>query len=238
MVSMAVAELVPGAFALQFRRRIEIVARDAVGAGDVAEIHHAAEHHHVAGGIAGAQPRQIGALFAERQVGLRGDVIGAAEQVEVVDVGRAEIGLDGFVDVRNRHAEFLRLDAIDIDEHLRRIGGEGREHLRQAGRLARGGDKFVGGRCQQFGTAALAILDAHREAAAGADAGHRRRRNHDDEGALNRGQALAQSAGDRPPRSALSSTALPAPRTPETAPRHCPPAFGSRPKSRRMPRRE
>jgi hypothetical protein len=48
-----------------------------------------------------------------------------AEQVEVVDVGRTEIGLDGFVDARNRYAEFLRLDAVDIDEQLRRVGGEG-----------------------------------------------------------------------------------------------------------------
>ena len=86
--------------ALQLGRRIKIVARDAVGPGDVAEIHHAAEHHHVAGGIAGAQPRQIGGLLPERQVGLRGDVIGAAEQVEVVDIGRAEIGLDRVGDVR------------------------------------------------------------------------------------------------------------------------------------------
>ena len=60
----------------------------------------------------------------------------------------------------------------------------------------------VGG-CQQFGTAALAILDAHRETAAGADARHRRRWNDDNEGALNRGQALAQIGGDHRGRQAF-----------------------------------
>src|SRR6266404_2410881 len=44
--------------------------------------------------------------------------------------------------------------------------------------------------------AALAILDAHRETAAGADTRHRRRRNDDDECPLNRRQALAQIGSD------------------------------------------
>jgi len=97
MVLIAVVELVPGKrFALQLRGRIEIIARDAVGAGNVAEFHTLPSITMSPAAIAGAQPRQIGALLPERQVGLRGDVIGAAEQIEVVDVGRAEIGLDGF----------------------------------------------------------------------------------------------------------------------------------------------
>ena len=50
--------------------------------------------------------------------------------------------------------------------------------------LARRGDQFVGGRRQHFGTASLPVLHAHGEAAAGADAGHRGRRDHDDERAL------------------------------------------------------
>ena len=136
-------------------------------------------------------------LFPERQVGLRCDVIGAAEQVEVVDIGGAEIGLDRVGDAGDRHAELLRLDAVDIDEHLRRVGGERREHRGEARRLARGVDQFVGGRRQQLRTAALAVLDPHGEAAAGADARHGGRRNDDDEGALDGRQALAQLAGDR-----------------------------------------
>ena len=182
--------------ALQLGRRIEIVARDAVGAGDVAEIDHAAEHHHVAVGVAGAQPRQVGGSLRNGRSACAGDVIGAAEQVEVVDIGRAEIGLDRVVDGGDRHAELLRLDAVDVDEDLRRVGGERREHRGEPRVLARGGDKFVGRGRQQLRTAALAILDAHGEAAAGADAGHGRRRNDDDEGALDCREALAQVGGD------------------------------------------
>ena len=66
----------------------------------------------------GAQTRQIGGLFPERQVGLRGDVIGAAENIEVVDIGRAEISLDRVGHALDRHAELLRLDAVDVDEDL------------------------------------------------------------------------------------------------------------------------
>ena len=37
--------------------------------------------------VVGRSPRQVGALFSEWQVGLRGHVIGAPEQIEVVDIG-------------------------------------------------------------------------------------------------------------------------------------------------------
>ena len=219
MVSIAVAELVPGSVSpCSSDGRIEIVARDAIGPRDVAEVDDAAEHHHVAGGVAGAQPGKIGGLLAERQVGLRGDVIGASEDIEVVDIGRAEIGLDRVGDVLDRHAELLRLDLIDVDEHLRRVRRERREHRGQSRRLARRGDEFVGCGGQQLGTAALPVLDAHGEAAAGADAGDRGRRDHDDEGAFDGRQPLAQIGGDLRLRSGPSSGAPPARRTPGTAP--------------------
>ena len=124
-------------------------------------------------------------------------MVGAAEQIEVVDIGRAEIGLDRIGNVRDRHAELLRLDAVYVDEQLRRVGGKSREHLGQSGRLARGADQFVRRRRQHFRAAALAVLDPHGEATAGADAGHRGRRNDNDEGALDARQPLAQLAGDR-----------------------------------------
>ena len=124
-------------------------------------------------------------------------MVRAAEQIEVVDVGRAEIGLDRVGDVGNRHAKLLRLDAVDVDEQLRRVGGKSREHLGQSGSLARGADQFVGRRRQHFGAATLAILDPHGEAAAGADAGHRGRWNYNDEGALDACKPHAQIVGDR-----------------------------------------
>jgi hypothetical protein len=92
---------------------------------------------------------------------------------------------------------FCALDAVDVDEQLRRVGGKRREHLGQSRRLARRADQFVGRRGQHLRAAALAVLDPHGEAAAGADAGHRGRRDDDDEGALDARQPLAQIVRDR-----------------------------------------
>src|SRR6202035_2501408 len=105
-------------------------------------------------------------------------------------IGRAEIGLDRFGYVLDRYAELLRLDAIDIDEHLRRVRGKWRKHRSQARRLARRRDELVGGRSQEFSTAALTILDSHGETTARADAGNRGRWNNDNECALKAGQPL------------------------------------------------
>ena len=65
------------------------------------------------------------------------DAEGAAEQVEVVDVGRAEIDLQRGEHVRHVDAEQLRLGAVDVEIELRRRGLEQREHLLQARRLRR-----------------------------------------------------------------------------------------------------
>ena len=59
----------------------------------------------------------VGAVVAGR---LRHHAIGAAEQVEVVDVGRAEIDLQRGEHVGNIDAEQLRLGAVDIEIELRR----------------------------------------------------------------------------------------------------------------------
>ena len=125
-------------------------------------------------------------------------MIGAAEQVEVVDIGRAEVGLDRIGDVLDGNAELLRLDLIDVDEDLRRVRGERREHGggEEQRRLARCCDEFVGRRRQQLRTTALPVLDAHGETAAGADARDRRRWDHDDEGASDGRQPLAQIRRD------------------------------------------
>ena len=99
-------------------------------------------------------------------------------------------------DVLDRDAELLRLDPVDIDKDLRRVRRERREHGGQSRRLARRIDEFVGRGGQQLRAAALPVLDAHGEAATGADTRDRRRRDHDDEGALDRGKSLAQIGRD------------------------------------------
>jgi hypothetical protein len=61
---------------------------------------------------------------AIRVIGLGIDLEGAAEPVELVDVGRAEIGLERLEDVAQGHPERLGLDPVDRHRQLRRAGAE------------------------------------------------------------------------------------------------------------------
>jgi hypothetical protein len=70
-------------------------------------------------------------VVAERRVGLRGHAVGAAEQVEVVDEGGAEIDLQRLEHALGRHAEHVGLVAVDVGEDARRAGVEQGEDLRR-----------------------------------------------------------------------------------------------------------
>ena len=69
---------------------------------------------------------------AELLVGLDADLVGPAELVEVVDVGRAEGRLQRAEDVVERDVEALGLHAVDVDVDLRHAGAEGGLDARQA----------------------------------------------------------------------------------------------------------
>ena len=128
---------------------------------------------------------------------LRGDAEGAAEQIEVVDVGRADIDLQRVEHVLHVDAEQLRLGAVDVEIDLRRRGLEQREDLGDAWRL-RGARHHRRGRLlQRRRAAAGAVLDHHAEAAGIADAAHRRRQHRDDEGLLDLGQPAIELRLDR-----------------------------------------
>ena len=92
-----------------------------------------AERHQRAGRAADLEPQDVVAVEAEALVGLGADLVDAAEEVEVVDVGRAEIDLQRVEDVRQRHVQHLRLGAVDLEVDLRRVGAEGREHAGEVG---------------------------------------------------------------------------------------------------------
>ena len=68
-------------------------------------------------------------------VGLHVDAVRPVVEVEVVHVGRPQQDLHRVGDVAERHAEALRLLAIDVDDELRIVGRELREERRQPGRL-------------------------------------------------------------------------------------------------------
>ena len=60
------------------------------------------------------------------RLGLHADLVDAAEFVEVVDVGRAQIRLHRGEDVAQRNVEQLHLFAVDVDIQLRHAGAERR----------------------------------------------------------------------------------------------------------------
>ncbi len=142
------------------------------------------------------QPADVADLGAVRRVGLRGDAPGAAEEIEIVDVGRAEIGAERRKDVLDRHAQLLGALAIDVGIEPRRVGAEGREDALKAGRLVCRRDQTHAHVFERPPVGAVAILDDHLVAAAGADAAHGRRR-HDEDGAGGDGSERAlQFGGD------------------------------------------
>ena len=96
----------------------------------------------------------------KRAIGLRRHAIGAAEHVEVVDVGRAHVDPQRLEDVGHRHAQHLRLDAIDIDEDLRRAGRERRERVDDAGRSVGRLDQVLRRPRERLRADARAILQA------------------------------------------------------------------------------
>ncbi len=133
----------------------------------------------------------------EAVLGLRGDAEGAPEQVEVVDVGRADIDLQRREHVGHVDAEQLRLGAVDVEIELRRRGLEQREHLLTPGVLRRRAHHGADRALQRVRPAPGAILDHHAEAAGIADAPHRRRLHHEDERLLDRRELAEQRALDR-----------------------------------------
>ena len=93
---------------------------DAIGSGDVAERGDRAERHHLALGVARLQIADGVQVLAELAVGLRRDAVGAAEEIEIVDVLRAEIDLERLEHVVGVDAQHLGAHAVDIGVDLRR----------------------------------------------------------------------------------------------------------------------
>ena len=69
---------------------------------------------------------------AERGIGLRHHVPGAAEIVEIVDIKPAEINLQRLENVGDGDVLLLGFDAVHVDVNLRDAGAEGGEQPAQA----------------------------------------------------------------------------------------------------------
>ena len=103
------------------------------GPNDLSTVDQRAERHHLALRGCGLRAARCPRRRARNcWLGLHAHLVGAAELVEVVDVGRAEIRLQRAEDVAQRHVERLHLLAVDVDEELRHAGAEGRVERRQA----------------------------------------------------------------------------------------------------------
>ena len=82
-------------------------------------------------------------VLAEGAVGLRRHPVGAAEKIEVVDIGRAEIDLERLEHAVGGHAEHLGAHAVDIGVDLGRARVEEREDAGEAGRLVGRADHLL-----------------------------------------------------------------------------------------------
>ncbi len=171
---------------LDLGRRKQVVARNAVGSGHVAEGRNSPERHHVPGHGPGPQILNIPDREPERVVGLRRHPIGPPQDVEVVHEGRPHVGRQGVEEARDRDAQHLGLGAVDVGVDLRRRRIEKREDLDQAGCAVRRTRDRIGRLFEGARPATGTILDIHLETAAGSDARHRWRRDHQHE-------SLAQS---------------------------------------------
>src|SRR5262249_13505310 len=108
-----------------------------VRSGGRRDLHHCAEWHHFAGRIAHLQSQNVIDTGPKRRIGLRDDLIGSAETVEVIDIDRAKIGLHGVENVLHLDTQLHCLDAIDACLELRHPNVEIRNHRHQPRSLGR-----------------------------------------------------------------------------------------------------
>ena len=111
------------------------------------------------------QPADIVEVAAETAIGLGDDFVGAAEEVEVVHVLRAEIELQRVEHVGGGDADLLGLLAIDVGVDRGRAGGEQREHAGEVGIAVGRARERLGGVRERLRPETAAILQHHLEAA-------------------------------------------------------------------------
>ena len=179
---------------------IQVVTIDAIRAGDVLQIHHRAQRHHLPAGVSRLELFDILRPRAKWRVRLRHDTIGSAEIVEVVDVQAAEINLQSLKRIGDGDVLLLGLDAIKVGVELRDIRAKAREQRLQFSVLAALGDEIVNDGLQLLRRVrAGSILHLHLEPARAADAANWRRWEHQGKSILDLAELAGQLARDRLP---------------------------------------
>src|SRR6185437_6084069 len=154
------------------------------------------QRHHVAARRSHVQAVDRVRRGARLRFGLRGHLVGAAEEVEVVDVGAAQEGLQAGENARDRYAQGLGALAVQHELNLRSAGVELREHTRQFRPLVRLGQKIAEYIGEFLQVAAAAVFEDEFESSRRADAGNGRRVEYEDIGFLDPRADAVEAGGD------------------------------------------
>ena len=201
--------------AVDLGRRKAVEVRQQVGAGDPLGADQRGQRHHLAVLRARVEPSEVARVLPVLRVGLQDHPPDAAELVELARGERAELRLDRAVDVLDLHAQQRRLVAVDDGAQLLRVGAKRRRQAGELGRGARLAQEVLRDLVELRGIARARVLDPELEAAGGADAGNRRRRDRE-------ARSPARSSAPRD-RSRAASRARSAParrRSSRSAPRN------------------
>ena len=171
-------------------RRGEVIAGDDRGSTGFLYGQQRRQWHHLAGGVPHLEPTDILRQHAERGVCLGRHLPVAAEGGEVVDVGTAEIDLEGLVDRCNRDASRLRFGAVDVDEQLWLVGPKRGKQPYESWLGSQVAGKFRRRLLQRRRTMAGAVADLQLEAAGVPQAVDRRGVEDNALGVTNRGEGL------------------------------------------------
>ena len=149
-------------------------------------------------GVADPQPADILDLVAVFGLGLRDDLPGAAEEVEVVDVQRAQVDLERLEDVLELDPLEHQGRPVDVKVDLGDVGPEDRGAADQLRLLVGQLDEVLGLRLEGLRAQVAPVLDHDHVAAGPAHAPHRRRaEDHDGRFGDLRAEPRPQLVGDR-----------------------------------------
>mgnify|MGYP007026932923 CR=1 FL=1 len=179
--------------AIDVGRVVKIVALHAVGSSRLDDFDQGSERHHVAVLIADLDAGDVGGVFAELVIGLRGDLIGAAEQIEVVHIDGTEINLQRLVQIGQRDAHRLSLSAVDFEFELRRAGAEAGDQRDEARFVLGSGEELLRGGFEGVESGVVEVLHLDFEAAGIAETTQWRRWQHEHAPFLNGGEFFADA---------------------------------------------